>query len=206
VARLKRPVDAREVKPRLRARLASKNVNKARELVRALPGWELELLGADDFPAEEGDTYFENALAKARFGRAHAESDAWVLGEDSGIEVDALGGRPGVESARWAVDGVARLLKELEGVEPEARGARYVCELVCISPAGDEVRGRGELAGRIADEPRGSEGFGYDPIFVPEGESLTVAELGNEWKAARSHRARAARALLAALAALRPAG
>lgn len=185
---------------RLKARLASKNGSKARELSRALPGWEIELLGADEFPPEEGATYFENALGKARFGRGVAGEDVWVLGEDSGIEVEALGGRPGVESARWADDGVARLLEELRDVTPEARGARYVCELICVSPAGDELRGRGELAGRIADEPRGSEGFGYDPIFVPEGETRTVAELGNEWKAGNSHRARAARALAAALA------
>jgi XTP/dITP diphosphohydrolase len=184
---------------RLKARLASKNGNKARELARALPGWEIELLGADEFPPEEGATYFENALGKARFGRELAEGAVWILGEDSGIEVEALGGRPGIESARWADDGVARLLEELRDVPSEARGARYVCELICVSPAGDEFRGRGELAGRIADEPRGSEGFGYDPIFVPEGETRTVAELGNEWKAANSHRARAARALAATL-------
>jgi XTP/dITP diphosphohydrolase len=183
----------------LKARLASKNVHKARELARALAGWELELLGADEFPPEEGATYFENALAKARFGRELAEEDVWVLGEDSGIEVDALGGRPGVESARWADDGIARLLDELRHIRAEARGARYVCELVCISPGGEESRGRGELAGRIAGEPRGSEGFGYDPIFVPEGKMRTVAELGNEWKAANSHRARAAQALVASL-------
>ena len=180
--------------------LASANPNKARELARALPGSRVELLGADDFPPELGATYFENALAKARFGRGLAGADAWVLGEDSGIEVDALDGRPGIESARWAEDGVARLLEELRGVAPEARGGRYVCELVCISPAGAELHGRGELAGRIAAEPRGSEGFGYDPIFVHEGETRTVAELGDGWKAANSHRARAARALLAALA------
>ena len=185
---------------RLKARLASKNGNKARELSRALPGWEIELLGADEFPPEEGETYLENALGKARFGRGLAEGDVWILGEDSGIEVEALGGRPGIESARWADDGVARLLEELRGVPPEVRGARYVCELICVSPAGDEFRGRGELAGRIADEPRGSEGVGYDQIFVPVGESRSVAELGNDWKASNSHRARAARALAASLA------
>ena len=184
----------------LKARLASQNSNKARELAVALPGWELRLLGADEFPPEEGSTYYENALAKARFGRELADTDVWVLGEDSGIEVDALGARPGVESARWAEDGVARLLDELRGVPPDARGARYVCELVGISPTGEELRGRGELAGRIAEEPSGSEGFGYDPIFVPEGETRTVAELGNDWKAAYSHRARAARALAGSLA------
>ena len=93
---------------------------------------------------------------------------------------------------------VERLLAELEGVEGEGRRARYVCELVALSPEGEEARGTGILEGRIADEPRGSEGFGFDPIFVPEGEERTVAELGDEWKAENSHRARAADALLGA--------
>ena len=183
----------------LRARLASRNENKLRELARALPGWELELLDEGELPPEEGSTYYENARTKARFGRSADASGAWVLGEDSGIEVAALGGGPGVRSARWADDPVASLLAELRGVEGEGRRARYVCELVCISPADEELRGRGVLEGRIVDEPRGDEGFGYDPIFVPEGETRTVAELGNEWKAEHSHRARAARALLETL-------
>jgi XTP/dITP diphosphohydrolase len=183
----------------LRARLASGNPNKLRELARALPGWELELLDADAFPPEEGATYYENARAKARFGRTRGERDVWVLGEDSGIEVAALGGGPGLRSARWADDPVESLLAELEGVEGEGRRARYVCELVCISPELEESRGTGVLEGSIAAEARGSEGFGYDPVFVPEGETRTVAELGNEWKAEHSHRARAARALLEAL-------
>jgi XTP/dITP diphosphohydrolase len=180
----------------VRALLASGNPNKLRELAAALPGWSLELLGADEYPPEEGATYYDNARAKARFGHGRA-GDAWVLGEDSGIEVEGLGGRPGVESARWAGDRdpVARLLQELDGVEGRGRRARYVCELVAISATGGEVRGTGTLAGRIAHERRGSEGFGYDPIFVPEGEEHTVAELGNEWKRRNSHRARAAAAL-----------
>jgi XTP/dITP diphosphohydrolase len=171
--------------------LASKNENKLRELRHALPEWDLDLLDADGYPPEDGATYYENALGKARFGREHA--DGWVLGEDSGIEVEALDGRPGVESARWADDGVAALLDALEGVED--RRARYVCELVALSPSGIERRGTGTVEGTIALEPRGSEGFGYDPIFVPAGESQTVAELGNDWKREHSHRARAARAL-----------
>jgi XTP/dITP diphosphohydrolase len=122
-----------------------------------------------------------------------------MLGEDSGIEVAALSGAPGIHSARWAEDPIARLLAELEGVTD--RRARYLCELVAIGPGGEELRGTGTLEGRIADEPRGSEGFGYDPVFIPDGEELTVAELGNSWKAANSHRARAAAALIAALAA-----
>jgi XTP/dITP diphosphohydrolase len=122
-----------------------------------------------------------------------------VLGEDSGIEVEGLGGRPGVESARFAAGRpVERLLEELDGIEGEGRRARYVCELVALSPDG-EHRGTGILEGRIADEPRGSEGFGYDPIFVPAREERTVAELGDDWKRANSHRARAAKALLEAL-------
>jgi len=122
-----------------------------------------------------------------------------MLGEDSGIEVVALGGWPGIHSARWAEDPIRHLLAELEGVRD--RRARYVCELVALAPDGREFRGTGTLEGRIAESPRGSEGFGYDPIFVPEGEERTVAELGNAWKQANSHRARAAAELRRALAA-----
>ena len=109
-----------------------------------------------------------------------------------------MGGRPGVESARWAEDGVARLLAELEGESD--RRARYVCELVVLDPSGVELKAAGVLEGEIAAASRGHEGFGYDPIFVPRGESLTVAELGDAWKAAHSHRAQAARALAQLLA------
>jgi XTP/dITP diphosphohydrolase len=174
------------------AKLASQNAHKLEELRAALPDWELELLGADEFPPEDGETYYENARGKAEFGRSLA-GDAWAIGEDSGIELAALGGRPGVQSARWANDGVARALDELAGADD--RRARYVCELVALSPDGAELRGTGILEGTIAAEPRGDEGFGYDPIFVPEGETKTVAELGNAWKREHSHRARAARAL-----------
>jgi XTP/dITP diphosphohydrolase len=177
------------------ARLASANAHKLEELRAALPDWELELLQAAAFPPEDGRTYYDNARAKAEFGRALA--DAWVLGEDSGIEVAALGGRPGIESARWAEDGVAALLEALEGVDD--RRARYVCNLVALSPAGDELVGAGTLEGAVAREPRGSEGFGYDPIFIPEGETRTVAELGNAWKREHSHRARAAQSLNASI-------
>lgn len=186
---------------RVSARLASRNEHKLAELRAALPDWEIELLGADEFPPEEGPTYYDNARAKARFARTVGEADVWVLGEDSGIEVAGLAGRPGPRSARFAGPGedpVTKLLHELEGVEGAKRRARYVCELVCLS-AEEELRGTGTLEGRIAERARGSEGFGYDPIFVPDGETRTVAELGNAWKAENSHRARAARALLAAL-------
>ena len=181
---------------RLNAKLASRNENKLRELARALESWRLTLLDVDSYPPEDGATYYDNALAKARHGRQFAGED-WVLGEDSGIEVDGLGGDPGVRSSRFGGgEPVERLLTELRGVEGAGRRGRYVCELVALSPEGDEVRGTGVLEGRIADQPSGNEGFGFDPIFVPAGEEQTVAELGDEWKAENSHRARAARDLL----------
>ena len=177
---------------------ASRNRHKARELEALLPGWTLEPLDRDDYPLEAGATYYENAALKVRFAREHTEG--WVLSEDSGLEVSALGGRPGVFSARYAPEGapaIAKLVVELDGIED--RRARYVSELVLLAPDGRELRGTGALEGRVAAEPRGDEGFGYDPIFIPDAEERTVAELGNEWKAEHSHRARAARALLRAL-------
>ena len=125
--------------------LCSRNAHKARELEALLPGWTLEPLDRDDYPPETGETYYDNALIKARFGREHA--DGWVLAEDSGLEVDALGGRPGVLSARYAPEGapaVAKLLGELEGVEE--RRAHYVSELVLLSPDGRELRGTGHCS------------------------------------------------------------
>ncbi|MGH2934909.1 MAG: non-canonical purine NTP pyrophosphatase [Gaiellaceae bacterium] len=186
----------------MKAILCSRNRHKARELERLLPGWSIETLEAADWPPETGATYYENARAKARFGLDVTGGGVHLLGEDSGIEVAALDGRPGIESARYAPEGapaIAKLLGELAGVDE--RAARYVCELVCITPAGEELRGTGTLSGRIADEPSGREGFGYDPVFVPDGEKRTVAELGDAWKERNSHRAQAARALLAALGA-----
>jgi XTP/dITP diphosphohydrolase len=185
---------------RVKATLCSRNEGKARELERLLPGWTIEALAADEFPPEEGETYYDNARAKAEFGRRVGPRDRWMIGEDSGIEVVGLGGAPGVQSARSAAgDEVGWLLHELEGIEGGGRTARYVSELVALALAGDEFRGTGTLNGRIADVPSGTEGFGFDPIFVPEGEERTVAELGNEWKSRNSHRARAARALLASI-------
>jgi len=180
----------------VRAVLASRNAHKARELEVLLPGWTIDALDADGWPDETGETYYENALAKARFGREAGDSGRWTIGEDSGLEVEALGGRPGIHSARYAPEGapaIAKLLGELDGVRE--RRAHYVSELVALTPDGRELRGSGILEGRIADAPSGVEGFGYDPVFIPDGEELTVAELGDEWKAEHSHRARAARAL-----------
>ena len=182
----------------MKARLASRNPHKLAELRRALPGWEIELSDDPDFPPETGSTYAENARGKADHGRRSAPADAWVIGEDSGIEASGLDGRPGLASARWADDGVARLLEELEGIDD--RRARYVCVMVAIGPEADVVEVEGVLEGAVAEQRSGTEGFGYDPIFTPAGENATVAELGDRWKAANSHRARAAAALAAALA------
>ena len=184
----------------LRAVLASRNAHKARELELLLPGWTIDSLDAEGWPDETGETYVENARAKAVFGRSAGDRGRWTIGEDSGIEVRALDGRPGVHSARYAPEGapaIAKLLAELDGV-PDRR-ARYVSELVALAPDGSEVRGSGLLEGRIAEAPRGVEGFGFDPVFVPDGEVRTVAELGDAWKAQHSHRARAAQALRDAL-------
>jgi XTP/dITP diphosphohydrolase len=177
--------------------LCSANRHKLAEMRELLPELELEALEAD-YPPEDGATYVDNARIKARFGRLVGPPGAWMLADDSGIEAAALGGAPGVSTARWAQGRhVERLLAALEGAAD--RSARYVCELVCLSPEGDEARGTGVLEGRIADAAAGGEGFGFDPVFVPVGESRTVAELGDAWKAHHSHRALAARALRSAL-------
>jgi XTP/dITP diphosphohydrolase len=181
----------------LKAVLASRNKHKAQELERLLPGWQIGALDADDYPPETGRTYYDNARGKALFGRARAPADAWVLGEDSGIEVEGLGGGPGLTSSRSAAgDEVGWMLRALEGVVGDGRRARYVSELVAVTQDGRELRGTGTLGGRIAEEASGSQGFGFDPVFIPDGEQRTVAELGDEWKAQHSHRANAARALL----------
>lgn len=190
---------------RLNVALASANVNKLHELRALLAHWDLQLLDADEYPEEEGESFYENARAKAQYAREVADPDLWVLGEDSGLEVEGLGGGPGLHSARFAgagasdEDNVTKLLDALRDVGDDGRRARYVSELVLLTPAMEEFRGSGVLEGRIGAERRGSEGFGYDPVFVPESHELTVAELGNEWKAENSHRAEAARALLAAV-------
>jgi len=181
----------------MRLILASRNKHKLREWRDALPDWEIVALGGPDEPVEDGATFVENARIKARHGRGSVSDETWVAGEDAGIEVNALAGRPGIESARWATEPVAQLLAELEGVEE--RGARYVCEVVALDRNGAELRASGTLEGRIVHEPSGTKGFGYDPIFVPRAESLTVAMLGDPWKAEHSHRAHAARALASLL-------
>lgn len=192
-----------------RAVLASANPGKLRELAALLAPSGFELLSQTalgiDSVAETGSTFLENALIKARHAAAAAQLPA--LADDSGIEVDALGGRPGVLSARFAHPGasdaanLAHLLGELAGVPEARRTARYQCVVVWVRSADDPapLTGSGTWEGRIALAPRGSGGFGYDPAFIPEGERRTAAELSSEDKNRVSHRAQALRALVAAL-------
>ena len=183
----------------MKVALASTNKGKLRELRVLFPDWDIEPLAAD-YPEETGETFYENAVAKTQFARTVVDEEVPVLGEDSGLEVGALDARPGVRSARFAGpdasddDNVEQLLRELDAVPDDERGARYVSELVLLS-SDQELRGTGTLEGRIGTERRGSEGFGYDPVFIPAGHDRTVAELGDAWKRENSHRARAAQAL-----------
>ncbi len=178
------------------------NAHKVLELAELLPEFRLEPLPAGTvLPPEVGRTFLDNARIKAHAGHA-MYPDRWVVADDSGLIVDALDGAPGVHSARFAGDdatdeqNVRLLLRRLEGVQdPELRAARFACVLVLVAPDGSETHATGFVEGHIAGEPAGDGGFGYDPVFVPEGHERTFAELGSEVKATMSHRARAAREL-----------
>ena len=155
--------------------------------------------------AETGSTFTENALLKAHHAARHAHLPA--LADDSGLEVDALGGRPGVWSARFAgevasdAENLRQLLAELEGVPEGYRQARYQCVIVWVRSVGDQAPliAHGSWEGRIAHTPRGGGGFGYDPVFLPAGEHRTAAELSASEKNAVSHRGQALRGLVAML-------
>jgi XTP/dITP diphosphohydrolase len=186
---------------RSRLLLATGNAHKVDEIRAILGGgWHVE--ARDPGVAETGETFEENALIKAR---ASAEAAGEVaVADDSGIEIDALGGAPGIHSARWTAEGdwIPRVLRELDGVPATGRACRYVCAAAavwppCRGPAGrDEVVVRGTVEGVVADAPRGQGGFGYDPIVVPvEGDGRTFAEMSEAEKHALSHRGRAFRAL-----------
>jgi XTP/dITP diphosphohydrolase len=190
--------------------LASGNPGKLRELKALLEPLSLSLVPQHELgispAAETGSTFLDNALLKARHAAALARLPA--LADDSGIEVDALGGRPGVRSARFAgagasdAENLARLLAELEGVPAERRGARYQCVIVLMRSGADPqpLIAQSSWEGRIALTPRGSGGFGYDPVFVPAGEWRHAAELPAQQKNAVSHRGRALAQLVAMLA------
>ena len=190
--------------------LASGNPGKLRELRAILHGLPVELVGLADAGAgeppevaETGATFLDNALEKAR---AYA---AWsglaAVADDSGLEVDALGGAPGVRSARYAGQGAGdqanldKLLAELAGVPPERRGARFRCAAVLVDRELGEWSAEGVWEGRLLEAPRGTGGFGYDPVFVPDGWDRTSAEVDQATKDAASHRGKAFRALRPAI-------
>jgi XTP/dITP diphosphohydrolase len=183
--------------------LASKNPGKIRELAALMAGIDVEIIGLDPHApdvAETGSTFEENALIKAH--AACAATGLPAIGEDSGLTVDALGGDPGIRSARWApgsdADRMHALLKRMEGVPAGQRAGQYVSCIAMVTPDGKEAVVRGELEAVIGLEPRGEGGFGYDPVFVlPDGRS--VAELSMEEKNTISHRARALAKALAIL-------
>ena len=184
------------------------NPDKRRELeeLLAIPGLRLralsEFAGARA-PQEDGATLLENARIKA--SAAVQLTGLPALADDTGLEVDALGGAPGVHAARFAgpkasyADNVRLLLERLRGVPSERRTARFRCVIVALWPDGREKLGEGTLEGRIANSPRGEYGFGYDPVFEVEGTGQTLAEMTAAEKNAVSHRARAAHALAAKL-------
>lgn len=184
--------------------LATRNPGKVREMRVFLAHLGVDVLGLDAFPGvpevvEDGFTFAENALKKAR--TVVAATGLPALADDSGLEVDALGGEPGIFSARFAGPGAtdeennARLLAAMEGVPPGRRRARYRAAVVVVTPDGREVLREGACEGEILTAPRGSGGFGYDPLFyVPELDK-TFAELEPEERQALSHRFRALRAL-----------
>ncbi|WP_460355945.1 RdgB/HAM1 family non-canonical purine NTP pyrophosphatase [Mycobacterium sp. ZZG] len=198
-----------------RVLVASRNPKKLAELRRVLDGAgvELTLLSLDDVvpfdeAPETGATFEENALAKAR--DAFAATGIPAVADDSGLEVDALNGMPGVLSARWSgrhgddPANTALLLGQLADVPEERRGAAFVsaCALVSGPGKNESVVVRGEWRGSIVREPRGDGGFGYDPVFLPAGSARTAAELSPAEKDAASHRSRALAALLPSLRSL----
>ncbi|HVK25477.1 MAG TPA: RdgB/HAM1 family non-canonical purine NTP pyrophosphatase [Actinokineospora sp.] len=194
-----------------RVLLASRNAKKLAELRRILVDTGIEIIGLDDvapFPdaPETGATFEENALAKAR--DAAAATGLPSVADDSGIAVDALNGMPGVLSARWSGkhgDDQANLdlvLAQLTDVPDDRRGAAFVCTAALVVPSGEETVVRGEWRGTLVRAGRGENGFGYDPIFVPDGDTRTSAELTPAEKDAQSHRGRALALLLPHLRAL----
>ena len=191
--------------------VASRNAKKLRELRRVLDAAGvagIELVGLDEVPPfregpETGATFEENALAKARDGAA--ATGLPCVADDSGIEIDALNAMPGVLSARWSGThgqdeaNTALVLAQLRDTPDERRGAAFVSACALVIPGGTETVVRGEWRGAVGREPKGENGFGYDPIFVPEGDGRSAAQLSSEEKDAASHRGRALRLLVPAL-------
>ncbi|RUM92407.1 MAG: non-canonical purine NTP pyrophosphatase [Thermodesulfatator sp.] len=188
----------------MRIVLATRNRGKVSELQALLSDLGLEIISMDqagDLPEiiEDGLTFQDNATKKAmEVARA---TGLMAIADDSGLEVDALGGRPGVFSARYAGENASdeenylKLLQEMEGIDSDQRTARFRCVMVACTPEGECVVSHGTCEGSITTEPRGSQGFGYDPVFVPAGDRRTMAELTRQEKNRISHRGKALEAL-----------
>ena len=178
--------------------LGTRNHGKIAEFRSLFKGMQIKLLSFYDFPdvppvVEDGKTFQENAAKKAK---AIAKATGRIaVSDDSGLEVDFLKGVPGVYSARFAGeratdrDNARKVLKRLDGVAWEERSARFVCEICAATPKGKIVSAEGTCTGTISFEMRGSHGFGYDPIFIPDGYQMTMAEIEPELKNEISHRA-----------------
>jgi XTP/dITP diphosphohydrolase len=187
--------------------LATGNQHKVVEMSALLGDLGVTIRAAHEFPdgpdvVEDGDTYEANAILKARAWADHTR--LWTLADDSGLEVDALDGRPGMYSSRYAPtneERIAGILRELDGAPEERRGARFVCVMALASPDGRIETRRGECEGRIALAPSGRGGFGYDPIFHLPERGCSMAEIGEDEKNRISHRARAAQAIRPVIAA-----
>ncbi|MFP5239321.1 MAG: XTP/dITP diphosphatase [Acidobacteriota bacterium] len=185
--------------------LATRNQGKVRELQAMMAGMDVEVLGLDRFPQigeieETGDTFEQNARIKAQ---AVSQATGLIaLADDSGLVVDALGGEPGVRSARYSGEGATdasnneKLLAALADVPEGKRSCRFISAIVASRPDGRELTTLGAWEGRVGFEPKGSGGFGYDPLFIDLELGLSAAEMSAEQKNARSHRGRALRALL----------
>ena len=192
--------------------LATRNRGKIKELSDMLAKFNLAVSGLGAYPElaeveEDGSTFLENALKKARYAAQH--TGLYAVADDSGLAVDALGGAPGVYSARYSdrveegclisgsdATNIAKLLAEMQNVPPGKRGARFCCAMAAVSPDGREITAEGRWEGSIALTPKGSNGFGYDPVFLDPASGMHVAELTAEQKNTRSHRGKALAALL----------
>ena len=188
--------------------LATRNRGKVSELQTLLKDMGVEVIAIDEAGKvpeiiEDGATFRENAMKKALV--VSKATGLTAIADDSGLEVDALDGRPGVFSARYSGEGATdrknylKLLDEMQDVPDDKRTARFRCVMVACRPDGECISSEGSCEGRIIKEPRGTQGFGYDPVFVPEKDSRTMAELTKKEKNRISHRGRALRILKAEL-------
>ena len=189
--------------PNMELVISTNNINKVKEVTELLAPYKIDVKGLEAFsyielPPEDGETFANNATIKAR-AASKILKNSWVLSDDSGLMVEALNGAPGIKSARFAgLDGDhkannEKLLRELG--DNDNRKAAFICVMVLISPEHKEWVVEGRCEGRIASKPRGVAGFGYDPLFIPDGEELTFAEMKSGKKNVLSHRGRALREL-----------